>query len=357
MNLTLHLTEDCNMDCGYCPNRKSHQTMSEEVLLAACRLAFSVGNRAGLCFFGGEPLLQKQLIYEAIDYCGRLSRDTGKPFQCKMTTNGTLLDEAFLKRAVQAHMEIGLSYEGTCQDVARVYAGSLKGTERDVREKAKLLLRYLPDSYCLMTICPDAVLGYAEAVEFIDRLGFRKISAVIAYGPKVNWTEDKLEILEQQLVKLKEFYRRKIASGEKFFFGPFDGKIRECIHGLNPNRMCHLGKRQMPVDIDGKLYPCTQFIKDADYCLGDVFLGIDLQAQRKLAAESRTPDECRDCDLRNRCSNSCGCSNRLETGSEFHVSATQCSYERMLIRIADEIAEDLYADENLRDLFIRHCKA
>ena len=78
MNFTLHLTENCNLACKYCPNPKSEKRMSEEVVYAACDLAFSKGNIGGLCFFGGEPLLEKELIYKAIDRCNELAEKTGK---------------------------------------------------------------------------------------------------------------------------------------------------------------------------------------------------------------------------------------------------------------------------------------
>ena len=74
MNLTLHLTDNCNMDCSYCIREKCPKDMTEEVLYKACDLAFSKGQRAGLCFFGGEPLLKKDLIYKALDYCEAKSR-------------------------------------------------------------------------------------------------------------------------------------------------------------------------------------------------------------------------------------------------------------------------------------------
>ena len=86
MNLTLHLTERCNMDCSYCVNDKCDRDMSEEVLYAACDLSFSKGKTAGICFFGGEPLLKKELIFKALDYCQRKSAVTGMPFKTKMTT-------------------------------------------------------------------------------------------------------------------------------------------------------------------------------------------------------------------------------------------------------------------------------
>ena len=95
MNFTVHLTENCNMACSYCLREKTPRDMSPETLYKTIDLAYSKGNKAGFCFFGGEPLLKKDLIYEALDYCEKKTSETGMPFACKMTTNGTLIDEEF----------------------------------------------------------------------------------------------------------------------------------------------------------------------------------------------------------------------------------------------------------------------
>lgn len=343
MNFTFHLTEQCNMDCAYCIREKRSRRMSEETLKAACDLAFSKGNSAGICFFGGEPLLERGLIEKALDYCQQLSSETGKPFYCKMTTNGTLLDEAFLCRAKKAGMNIGISFDGLGQDISRRYADG-RGSFADMERIAKMLLRKLPDSYAMLTLSPDAVHQYADSIKYLYDLGFRKITATIAYGWRVKWTEAHLEILKEELMKLTDFYGERIRRGEYFFFSPFDSKIRECISGMNPSERCHLGFRQMPVSVNGKLYACTQFIGDDAYCLGDVFNGIDTAKQISLAKRSSMPESCRTCALNKRCTNSCGCMNRMETGNENEVSPLQCAYERMLIAVCDELAEALFQE-------------
>ena len=119
MNLTLHLTENCNMNCAYCVREKQPLRMSEAVVDAAVDLAFSSGKNAGLCFFGGEPLLETGLIYRAIRRCMLKTIETGKPAYYKMTTNGTLLTERFLENAHAVRMGIGLSFEGLAQDTCR----------------------------------------------------------------------------------------------------------------------------------------------------------------------------------------------------------------------------------------------
>lgn len=342
MNLTLHLTEACNLNCSYCTREKRTVRMRPDVLRAACGLAFSEGNHAGLCFFGGEPMLERGLIYEAMDYCAVRSAETGKPVQYKMTTNGTLLDEEFLSRAQAAHMGIGLSFDGTAQNICRRTPDG-KGTFDTLAEKAELLLRYIPGSYAMMTIAPEAVQEYAASVKYLHQLGFRRISAVPAYGKNVCWTDESFTELTEQLRLAAQYYEEQFCIGKPFFLSALDSKIRECISGENPSERCHLGFRQMPVTPDGRIYACTQFIGDADFCLGSVFTGIDRDAQRRLAKRSATPETCRACALRKRCTNACGCMNRLETGDENRVSPLQCSYERMLIALADETAGRLLA--------------
>jgi len=344
MNLTLHLTENCNMDCSYCIRDKCPKDMPEEVLYKACDLAFSRGGSAGLCFFGGEPLLKKDLIYKALDYCGQKSVQTGKKFKCKMTTNGTMLDEKFLERAKEVNMGIGLSFDGKAQDVCRRFADKDRSpTSARVEEKAKLLLEYMPSSTALATIAPQAVPYYYDSVRYIHDVGFKRMSCVIAYGKNVSWTEEDLDLLRQELLKTAEYVKELFDRNEYFFFGPLHTKIRECISGSNSAERCHLGVRQMPVTPDGKLYPCTSFIGDDDYLLGDVFAGVNDEKVAQIARKASTPDTCVECDLVKRCTNSCGCANRMNTGDENKVSPLQCTYERMLIEISDALGEELYS--------------
>ena len=351
MNLTLHLTDNCNMDCSYCIREKCPKDMTEEVLFKACDLAFSRGQRAGLCFFGGEPLLKKDLIYKALDYCEEKSAKTGIRFDCKLTTNGSLLEEKFLERAKKANLGIGLSFDGKAQDICRIFAGG-KPTSSVVEEKAKLLLSYMPDSTALATIAPQAVPYYFESVKYLHDLGFRKVSFVLAYGKKVNWTDEDLVALREQLEKTSAYLKELFLNKERFFMSAINAKIRDCISGKNPAERCHLGVRQMPVTPEGNLYPCTSFIGDDDYLLGNVFDGINEAKVIEIAKKAATPETCVNCDLVKRCTNSCGCSNRMNTGDENKVSPLQCTYERMLIEISDALGEELYQID--RDRFIKY---
>lgn len=350
MIFSVHLTENCNMNCAYCVREKHPKDMSMETMQAVCERIFSDGKTAGISFFGGEPLIKKELIRYALEYGRKKSEETGIPFHTKMTTNGVLLDDAFLQMAKVNGLVIALSFEGTAQDACRHMANGDSSFQL-IEEKAKLLLSYLPDSYVLMTIAPNAVDGFADAVKYLYGLGFRKIPATIAYGKNVTWTEADFEKLSLAFDQIGEFYIECLLKGDGFFFSPFDGKITDMVKGKKAGERCHLGKRQMSVDVLGDIYPCTQFIGDPEYYLGNVYQGLDQELWVSMVQRSmnrQEPGDCVSCALRNRCQHTCGCANRLETGNENLVSPVQCAFERMIIEKSDRVADRIMEhDENL----------
>ena len=200
----------------------------------------------------------------------------------------------------------------------------------------------------MATIAPQAVPYYFESVKYLHDLGFHKTSFVLAYGRKVNWSDEDLELLRKELEKTAAFMKELFIKKEHFYMSAISAKISDCIKGKNPAERCHLGVRQMPVTPDGSLYPCTSFIGDENYLLGNVFEGINNAKVAEIARKAATPSTCVDCDLVKRCTNSCGCANRMNTGDENKVSPLQCTYERMLIEIADALGEDLYTLDPVR---------
>ncbi|MBQ3108986.1 MAG: radical SAM protein, partial [Clostridia bacterium] len=113
MHYTLHLTTACNMACKYCYVAQQPCVMPASVAKAAVDAAERAGGSAGIIFFGGEPLLQKELIYETIDYAKWLEQHGRVRFHFKVTTNGLLLDESFLRFSADKNVFIALSHDGT----------------------------------------------------------------------------------------------------------------------------------------------------------------------------------------------------------------------------------------------------
>ena len=127
MHLTLHLTTRCNLACRYCYQRHGAEDMPFETAAMAVD-TLATGRNPGVIFFGGEPLLRKEMILAVIDRCEE--REPNR-FHYKVTTNGTLLDEAFLAEADKRRLAIALSCDGVqkAHDAFRV-APSGAGTAR-----------------------------------------------------------------------------------------------------------------------------------------------------------------------------------------------------------------------------------
>jgi uncharacterized protein len=166
------------------------------------------------------------------------------------------------------------------------------------------------------------------------------------------WREAELEELARQFEQLGDLYLEWTRHGRKFYLSPFEVKLASHIQGEDVcKEHCELGIRQISVDPQGYLYPCVQFTAAGPqslWCIGDVISGIDEAKRNRLRDESQVEKEpCRQCSIRHRCHNTCGCLNWQTTGSISKISPVLCRYERMLIPIADRIGETLYREQNL----------
>ena len=153
--------------------------MTEEVALQSINyIAENCPPNTGIIFFGGEPLLRKDLIKKTIEY----AQQQKDYYHYKITTNGTLLDENFLYYATKVGLQISISIDGneTAHNTYRRTKAD-EPTFHIVIEKAKLLLKHQPYAKCLMTITPETLSYYCESVDFLIKCGFKYIIVSIDY--------------------------------------------------------------------------------------------------------------------------------------------------------------------------------
>jgi uncharacterized protein len=351
LHFTLHLTNNCNMACDYCyVDRNCGQSMTSETARQAVDLAAGMtpqGDSAGIIFFGGEPLLHKELIYETIEYAKYKEKGAGCYFHYKVTTNGLLIDDEFINYSLKNNLFIALSHDGVqeAHDQHRKDTRG-KGTFGTLIKKAKMLLAARPYAPVLMTVNPDTVRYYAESVKYLYNLGFRYIICSLNYAAA--WDDGHISQLAGQYHLLADFYYRLTMAEEKFYLSPFEVKISSHINRQNYYReRCELGKKQLSVAPDGLLYPCVQFVGDEDYSIGSVKTGIEEEKRENLYRQNETEkDICIDCAIRTRCNHYCGCLNKQATGSIDRVSPVLCAHERTILPIADKIAGRLYKKRN-----------
>jgi uncharacterized protein len=352
MHLTLHLTRNCNLRCDYCYAAPESSTiMSLETGQKAMRLGVKRNSGScGVVFFGGEPLLAKDMIFELVEFGRNLQKNKEGMFHFKITTNGLLLDEAFLEYACREEMLIAMSFDGInkVQDMHRKTADG-RLTSDLLLPKLRMLLDARPYSSILMVVNPDTAKYLCESVSFLLDEGARYIIVSLNYAGQ--WDEESFAILEQQYKKLAKLYIKWTEMGRKFYLSPFEVKISLHINESQSNCLrCDLGMRQLSVDPEGYLYPCVQFTRaggQSQWCIGDVENGINSEAWTRIRKAATKPKEnCSKCVLEKRCFHTCACLNWQTTGSIKTVSPLLCRHEQMLMPIADKVAETLYAKRN-----------
>ena len=329
------------MACRYCYARSGTTDMSFETAVAAIEKC-ATGPNCGIIFFGGEPLLCQPLIWRIMDWCE--AREPNR-FHFKVTTNGTLLDEAFLDESVRRGLHVALSHDGVrgAHDAFRVWPDG-RGTFDVVDEALARLLKKRPYSPVLMTVNPEMAECFTESVQSMQAKGVQYLIVSINYSGA--WTDTELRTLGREYRKLASWHEENYRKERKFYFSPFDKRIASHVFPERSNS-CRLGKRQISVGPDGQLFPCVQFVGRREYAIGTAAAGID-EARREeiFCRNERDKPECAGCALERRCHNKCGCLNVQTTGSLDHLPAVLCEYERMLSPIADRLAERLYKARN-----------
>jgi uncharacterized protein len=347
MQYTFHLTNACNLSCAYCGLKKSPEFMSVETAHKALDIALSeTGASVGIGFYGGEPLLGKELIYEMVAYV-RKKNTAGKKIFFKLTTNGLLLDNAFLGYAKQENILISLSLDGNKQahDKNRKnHAG--QGSYDELLPIIPKLLEYNRYTTVMMTVSPNTVAYFYDSVKNIYSRGFINIICSLDYSAA--WHESDLAELKRQYKKLAELYYQNTVAEKKFFFSPFESKINSHIRRNEYcAERCKLGYEQISVAADGTLYPCVQFVDKRNYQIGHVSTGIDQRRRQEIYEASRQEQPaCKACALKERCLHNCSCLNMVCTNDINRPSPVLCTVEQLLIQIADDVAAKLYKKRN-----------
>ena len=348
MNYTFHLTEKCNLNCKYC-YEKNKGTLELSFNDIKNIMDIEVKNKSktcGITFFGGEPLLKKDLIYETINYAKKLEKENNIKFLYSITTNGTLIDDEFIRIAKQNDFLIGYSLDGTkeTQNKNRL-THSGEETFNIVSENAKKLVKNIIKLVAMPVITKNNYINMTETTKFLFDLGFNYVNCAFDYTS--DWTDEDLEPLKKEYEKLANLYYEKSKNGDNFYLLPFDNKITDYIQEKNCNENCKIAIKHVNIGTNKRIYPCMQFVGIDEYEIGNTTIGIDEEKKNKLREKLviQEYDVCKECAIKTRCKHTCGCLNLLTTGNPLTTSPLICETERMFIEISDKLAERLYKEK------------
>lgn len=318
--LCLHIAHDCNLACRYCfagegEYKGDRSLMSLDVGKKALDfLVENSGSRRNLevDFFGGEPLLNFDVVKELVAYGREIEKTKDKHFRFTLTTNGVLLNDEIIEFANREMDNIVLSIDGRKEvhDHMRPFKNGTGSYDFIIDKFKKTAESRNQEKYYVRGTFTHNNLDFVKDVLSLADEGFRQISVEpVVAGPEEEYAirEEDIPVICDGYDELaKEMLRRKKEGREfNFFHYMIDLSGGPCVYKRLSG--CGSGTEYLAVTPWGDLYPCHQFVGEEEFCLGNVTDGIvktEIQDTFKLC-NVYAKEECRHCFAKFYCSGGC----------------------------------------------------
>lgn len=347
--LCLHVAHTCNLNCSYCfaSQGKYHgerALMSLEVGKRAIDfLIENSGTRHNLevDFFGGEPLMNWQVVKDIVAYARSVEKEKGKNFRFTLTTNGVLIDDEVIDFCNREMSNVVLSLDGRREihDATRVdYAGH-GSYDRIVPKFQKLVAARGGKGYYMRGTFTHRNPDFTKDVLHMADLGFTELSmepVVSAPDDPMALTPEDIEVVKEQyeLLATEMLRREREGRGITFYHYMIDLTAGPCIYKRISG--CGSGTEYMAVTPWGDLYPCHQFVGEESYKLGNIWDGVTNHALREdfRACNAYARPECADCWAKLYCSGGCAANAYHASGSIRGIYKPGCELFRKRIECA-----------------------
>lgn len=318
--LCLHIAHDCNLACRYCFAEEGEYhgrraLMSYEVGKQALDfLIANSGNRKNLevDFFGGEPLMNFQVVKDLVTYGREQEKLHNKKFRFTLTTNGVLLNDEVMEFANKEMSNVVLSIDGRKEvnDKMRPFRNGAGSYDLIIPKFKKLADSRNQTDYYVRGTFTHNNLDFAEDVKHLAELGFKQISV----EPVVAQPEEAYSLKEEDLPKCMEEYdklasyiieSRKAGKWFNFFHFMLDLSGGPCVAKRLSG--CGSGTEYLAVTPWGDLYPCHQFVGEEEFLLGNVYDGVKATEIREefKCSNVYSKDKCKNCFAKFYCSGGC----------------------------------------------------
>lgn len=347
--LCLHIAHDCNLACKYCfadegEYHGKRELMSYEVGKKALDfLVANSGSRTNLevDFFGGEPLMNFEVVKQLVKYGRSLEEPNNKKFRFTLTTNGVLLDDDILEFANKEMSNLVLSLDGRKEvhDLMRPRRGGQGSYDTVVPKFIKAAESRNQMNYYVRGTYTRNNLDFAKDVIHMADLGFEQISVEPVVADKSESYAIRKEDIDTLIKQYDELTaemikRKKEGKPFNFFHFMIDLSGGPCVAKRLSG--CGSGTEYLAVSPSGELYPCHQFMGMKDFLLGNVDEGVirtDIRDEFKLC-NVYAKEKCKNCFAKFYCSGGCAANSYNFSGSINGTYEIGCELQKKRIECA-----------------------
>lgn len=361
-SLCLMTAHDCNMRCKYCFGDTGEyggdrQLMSLEVGEKAVDYIINHSGPRKHCeidFFGGEPLINMPLVKHVTEYVRKREKETGKIFKLTLTTNGLALNDKNIEWLNDNNISLVLSTDGRKEthDNMRPDVAGKPTYDKIMANFRKCVDSRNDENYYMRGTYTAENLDFTKDVAAMADAGFDILSMepVVLKDSPYGLTEEMLPEIFAEYDRLTDFYMERHHDGKGFFFFHFNMDLSNGPCVAKRLAGCGSGHEYYAVAANGDLYPCHQFVGRNKYNLGNVFDGLNDEAEEitQYFRESHVlnKEKCRDCWAKYFCSGGCHANADLfhddirqpyEVGCEIQKKRLECAiYVQAMLKLEND---------------------
>jgi uncharacterized protein len=343
-NITVLLTEKCNLNCSYCYQKTKYLTPYKNLIDDVIKFIHeNYPDVKSINITGGEPLLE---ISYLIDLINKLNNSGTN---ISISTNGVLITDQILEFFNDNKIKLKLSIDGLdyYHDMNRKTLKN-EGTFQSIWENVLKIKNYYKGIklICHITLMPKILAGFTNIIKKLIEIGISNISFGIVVEDK--WNDNEIKTFETILENISDLIISGILSNCDYIIDPiYSFVINSYKYLLDRNyrmQSCEAGNDFISILPDGSITPCGVFTSSAydidEIKIGDIKNGFSKECD--FLKFDKLNEECYKCVLNDRCPKSCPAKNKLITGDFGLTSKTSCDFNKLMIKYSDRLLNKIY---------------
>lgn len=347
--MCLNVAHDCNLRCEYCFAAKGDFGRGRMLM------PFEIGKKAidfliknsgtrhnlELDFFGGEPLMNFDVVKKVVEYARSIEKQHNKKFRFTITTNGLLLTDDKIDFINKEMSNVVLSLDGRKEvnDKLRITPNGKGCYDYIVPQYQKLVATREGKDYYARGTFTKHNLDFTKDVMHMVDLGFDQVSV----EPVVSDVKLSYSIKEEDLPRVFEEYEnlaneiiRSKKEGKNFNFFHFMLDLEQGPCAIKRLRGCGCGNEYIAVTPEGDIFPCHQFVGDDKWKMGNLNDETFDMEMKKSFAQSNvyTKQDCKNCWAKFYCSGGCNANSWQYEGDILKSHKISCDLEKKRLECA-----------------------
>ena len=346
--MCLHVSHDCNLRCEYCFASEGDYNCGRKLMsieTAKKAVDYLIENSKGrshieIDFFGGEPMMNFDVVKETVAYGRSLEKSTGKHFWFTTTTNGTLMNKERIDFINENMDNVVISVDGRKEvhDKIRHDCAGNGSYDRIIPNAKELVEGRNGKSYFIRGTFTAKNKDFSNDVMHLADLGFKEISVepVVGSGSDLYFKEADVPELLTEYENLALKYLNRLNKGDDFRFYHFNINLYDGPCLFKRITACGAGYEYVAVDPDGKIFPCHQFVGHDEFSIGDINNGITKPELSKEFQQNNIfkKPKCCECWAKLFCSGGCHANAFFTNGSIYEPNELSCILQKKRIECA-----------------------